>query len=208
MVPTPGRGGYAGESATRAPRRLPPQRLAHLEDAPAIAGLMCESVLALFPPFYTAQQTASAAKHLAHVDLQLIEDRTYFVHEVVGEIVACGGWTRRHTGFTRSGDAAGDGRLLDPRTEPARVRAQFVREDWTRHGLGRAILASSESAAGDEGFSRLELLATLPAVSFYRACGFEATSRVTLTMPDCVTIAAVAMERPIKGPGQSPKTLR
>ena len=208
MVLTPDRVGYAGESPARAPGRLPPQRLAYLMDAPAIAGLICESVLALFPAFYTAQQTASAAKHLAHVDLQLIEDRTYFVHEVVGEIVACGGWTRRHTGFTRSGDAAGDGRLLDPRTEPARVRAQFVREDWTRHGLGRAILASSESAAGDEGFSRLELLATLPAVSFYRACGFEATSRVTLTMPDCVTIAAVAMERPIKGPGQSPKTLR
>jgi GNAT superfamily N-acetyltransferase len=133
------------------------------------------------------------------VDLQLIEDRTYFVHEAAGEIVACGGWSRRHTGYTRSGDAGGEGRLLDPRTEAARVRAQFVREDWTRHGLGRAILASSESAARDEGFSRLELLATLPSVSFYTACGFEATSRVTLTMPDCVTIAAVAMERPIEG---------
>ena len=204
MVLTPDRGGYAGESPARAPGRLPPQRLAYLMDAPAIAGLICESVLALFPAFYTAQQTASAARHLAHVDLQLIEDRTYFVHEVVGEIVACGGWSRRHTGFTRSGDAAGDGRLLDPRTEPARVRAQFVREDWTRHGLGRAILASSESAARDEGFSKLELLATLPSVSFYTACGFEATSRVTLTMPDGVTIAAVSMQRPIDE-GVSPR---
>lgn len=199
MVLTPDRGGYAGESPARAPGRLPPQRLAYLMDAPAIAGLICESVLALFPAFYTAQQTASAARHLAHVDLQLIEDRTYFVHEVAGEIVACGGWSRRHTGYTRSGDAGSDGWPLDPRTEPARVRAQFVREDWTRHGLGRAILASSESAARDEGFSKLELLATIPSVSFYTACGFEATSRVTLTMPDCVTIAAMAMERPVEG---------
>lgn len=197
MVLTSDRGGYAGESPARAPLRLPPQRPAYLQDAPAIAGLICESVLALFPAFYTAQQTASAARHLAHVDLQLIEDRTYFVHDAAGEIVACGGWSRRHTGYTRSGDAGGDGRLLDPRTEPARVRAQFVREDWTRHGLGRAILASSEAAARDEGFSRLELLATLPSVSFYAACGFAATSRATLTMPDGVTIAAVAMQRPI-----------
>jgi GNAT superfamily N-acetyltransferase len=200
MVPTPGLEGYAGESPTRAPRRLPPQRLAYLMDAPAIAGLICESVLALFPAFYTAQQTASAARHFAHVDLQSIEDRTYYVHVVAGEIVACGGWSRRHTGGTRFGDAASDGRLLDPCTEAARVRAQFVREDWTRHGLGRAILASSEAAAREEGFSRLELVATLPSVSFYTACGFEATSRVTLTMPDCVTLAAVAMERPIEGP--------
>lgn len=198
MVLTSDRGGYAGESPARAPLRLPPQRPAYLQDAPAIAGLICESVLALFPAFYTAQQTASAARHLAHVDLQLIEDRTYFVHEAAGEIVACGGWSRRHTGYNRSGDAGGDGRLLDPRTEPARVRAQFVREDWTRHGLGRAILASSEAAARDEGFSRLELLATLPSVSFYATCGFEATSRATLTMPDGVTIAAVAMQRPIE----------
>lgn len=198
MVLTSDRGGYAGESPARAPLRLPPQRPAYLQDAPAIAGLICESVLALFPACYTAQQTASAARHLAHVDLQLIEDRTYFVHEAAGEIVACGGWSRRHMGYTRSGDAGGDGRLLDPRTEAAQVRTQFVREDWTRHGLGRAILASSEAAARDEGFSRLELLATLPSVSFYAACGFAATSRATLTMPDGVTIAAVAMQRPIE----------
>ena len=72
--------------------------------------------------------------------MTLIEDGTYYVHEAGGEIVACGGWSRRNRLYTGSGAAADDGRLLDPATEPARVRAMFVRGDWARRGLGRAIL--------------------------------------------------------------------
>jgi hypothetical protein len=65
-------------------------------DAPRISDLMRNSVLELFPHFYDQRQTASSAVHIAHLDMQLIEDRTYFVHEVGDEIVACGGWGRRN----------------------------------------------------------------------------------------------------------------
>ncbi|HWC25804.1 MAG TPA: hypothetical protein VG474_04390, partial [Solirubrobacteraceae bacterium] len=54
----------------------------------------------------------------------------------ISEIVACGGWSRRSELYTGSGAAGDDGRLLDPATEPARVRAMFARSDWTRRGLG------------------------------------------------------------------------
>jgi GNAT superfamily N-acetyltransferase len=176
---------------------LPPLRLAVATDAERIAELMRASVLALFPRFYDERQTASAAVHVAHLDMQLIEDGTYFVHEAGGEIVACGGWSRRNKLFTGRGDAEDDGRLLDPATEPARVRAMFVRGDWTRRGLGRAILASCERAARAEGFTRLVLGATLPGVPLYRAFGFGEVERFTFTMPDGVTTECVAMERPI-----------
>ena len=158
---------------------------------------MRASVLDLFPHFYDARQTASAAVHIAHLDLALIEDGTYFVHEAGGEIVACGGWSRRNKLYTGSDPGEDDGRLLDPPTEPARVRAMFVRRDWTRRGIGRAILDSCERAARDEGFHTLALMATLPGEPLYRAYGFRELERVTLTMPDGVTLAGVAMERPI-----------
>ncbi len=132
---------------------LPPQRLAMASDAPRISDLMRTSVLELFPHFYDKLQTASSAVHIAHLDMQLIEDRTYFVHEVGNEIVACGGWSRRNKLYTGSRPGEDDDRLLDPETEPARVRAMFVRGDWTRRGLGRAILEACESAAREEGFS-------------------------------------------------------
>ena len=115
-------------------------RTATREDADAISALMRESILALFPAFYDGHQTANAVIHIGHLDLALIDDGTYYVHEAGGEIVACGGWSRRNRLYAGSGDAADDDRLLDPATEPARVRAMFVRGDWTRRGLGRAII--------------------------------------------------------------------
>jgi GNAT superfamily N-acetyltransferase len=166
-------------------------------DGPRIAALMRESILALFPRFYDERQTASAAVHIGELDLTLVEDRTYFVHEAGGEIVACGGWSRRDKLYTGSGDAAGDARLLDPRTEAARVRAMFVRDDWTRRGLGRAILESCERAARAEGFTMLSLMATLPGEPLYRAFGFRELERSLLRMPDGVTIEGVAMERAV-----------
>ncbi len=178
-------------------RPLPAQRLALASDAPRIAALMRASTLELFPHFYDARQTASAAIHIAHIDLQLIEDATYFVHEHGDEIVACGGWSRRDKLYTGSGAAADDARLLDPRTEPARVRAMFVRGDWTRRGLGRAILASCERAARAKGFTELVLGATLPGVPLYRAFGFREVEPFVLTMPDGVAVDGVEMRRAI-----------
>ena len=163
------------------------QRLALESDAARISELMRASVLELFPRFYDEQQTASAAVHIAHLDMQLIRDGTYFVHEAGGELVACGGWSRRNKLYAGTEDGDDDDRLLDPSTEPARVRAMFVRSDWTRRGIGRAILESCERAARDEGFTNLVLC-------------FREVERFPLTMPDGVTVVCVAMERPIEDP--------
>lgn len=156
------------------------------------------SVLDLFPHFYDQRETASAAVHIAHLDTQLIEDGTYFVHEAGDEIVACGGWSRRSKLYTGSGAGDDDDRLLAPETEPARVRAMFVRSDWTRRGLGRAILDSCERAAREEGFKNLVLGATLPGEPLYRSFGFREVERFTLTMPDGISIDCVAMDRPVE----------
>ncbi len=171
-----------------------------LDDAEAIAALMRQSVLDHFPRLYDERQTASSALYIARLDMRLIEDGTYFVHEAGGEIVACGGWSRRGRLHAGAGEAEDDDRLLDPRTEPARVRAMFVRSDWTRHGLGRAILKSCERAARKEGFTTLALMATLPGEQLYRAFGFRELARPMLTLPDGVVVEGVAMERAIATP--------
>lgn len=124
---------------------LPPQRIALASDAPWISELMRASVLELFPRFYDQRQTTSAALHIAHIDMQLIQDGTYFVHEAGDEIVACGGWSRRNKLYTGSGDQQDDDRLLDPRAEAARVRAMFVRA--TGPGVGLAGRSSTRASA-------------------------------------------------------------
>src|SRR5215211_8630845 len=178
----------------------PPQRLAVVADAPRIQELMRQSALDLFPAFYDERQVASGTIHIAHLDMRLIEDRTYFVHEAAGELVACGGWSRRAKLYTGSGAVDDDERLLDPATEPARVRAMFVRGDWARRGIGRAILEACERAARTEGFRSLVLMATLPGEPLYRAFGFEEVGRTMVAMPDGVETVAIEMRRAIHAP--------
>jgi GNAT superfamily N-acetyltransferase len=157
---------------------------------------MKESGAALFPRFYDERQSASAVRYVSVADRDLLADGTYFVLEHDGELVGCGGWSRRDKLYT-GGHDEGDARLLDPATEPARVRAMFVREDWTRRGLGRRILEACEAAARAEGFSQLVLSATLAGVPLYRAFGFEEVEPHDVVLPDGVVIACVRMGKPI-----------
>ena len=172
-------------------------RVATLDDDGAVAELMKESASALFPRFYDDLQSASAVRYVAQLDPMLLTDGTYFVVESDAEAVACGGWSRRDRLYAGSGDSDGDARLLDPATEAARVRAMFVRADWTRRGLGRRILEECETAARREGFRRLVLMSTLPGLPLYLAFGFQALEEVEITLPDGTRLAGVSMERSI-----------
>ncbi|HEX6655231.1 MAG TPA: GNAT family N-acetyltransferase [Candidatus Limnocylindria bacterium] len=178
---------------------VPELRLARLDEADAIDALMKASTRDLFPAYYDASQTRGAIEYIASVDRALIADGTYFAADVNHELIACGGWSRRDKLYTGSGDASGDARLLDPSREPARVRAMFVRADWTRRGLGRRILIACEEAARDEGFRTLALMATLPGKPLYEAYGFIATGDADVRLPDGQVLACVAMEKPISG---------
>ena len=175
----------------------PVLRLARPDEADAIDDLMKASTHDIFPLVYTAEQTASAIRYVAAVDRTLLRDGTYFVFDVGGELVACGGWSKRAKLYSGSGDAEGDDRLLDPATEAAHIRAMFTRSDWTRRGLGRRILEACEAAARAEGFRMLTLGATLPGLPLYEAFGFRSTGREDVMMPDGVRLACVWMDKPI-----------
>ena len=176
----------------------PTLRVASLADEDAIGALMKESIRSIFPRFYDRRQTESAIRYIGDVDRTLVADGTYFVLESEGEVVGCGGWSRRNLLYTGSGHSDSDARLLDPHTEPARVRAMFVRSDWTRRGLGRRILEECETAAREEEFVQLALMATLPGVPLYAAYGFRPHEEVEITMPDGIALACVSMDKPVE----------
>ena len=176
----------------------PKLRVAALADEDAIGALMKESIRSIFPRFYDRRQTESAIRYIGDVDRTLVADGTYFVLESEGEVVGCGGWSRRNLLYTGSGHSDSDARLLDPHTEPARVRAMFVRSDWTRRGLGRRILEECETAAREEEFVQLALMATLPGVPLYAAYGFHPLEEVEITMPDGITLPCVSMDKPVE----------
>jgi GNAT superfamily N-acetyltransferase len=175
-----------------------PLRLAVFDDVDAIDALMKRSIRDHFPSFYDDRQTESSVRYIGSVDRMLVEDGTYFVIDAEDGLVACGGWSRRDKLYTGSGEGESDARLLDPSTEAARVRAMFVRGDQARKGLGTRILVACEEAARAEGFTMLALMATMPGLPLYERYGFRILERVDIPMPDGVTIAGAAMEKPIE----------
>ncbi len=147
-------------------------RLARPGDMPVLSALMDRAIGELLRDFLPPEGVA-ASYEIMGLDTQLIADGTYFVVEDAGEIAGCGGWSRRATLFGGDHAAGRDAALLDPKTDAARVRAMYTDPDHTRKGVGRVILEACEAAARAEGFSRVEMAATMGGVPLYRACGYH-----------------------------------
>jgi GNAT superfamily N-acetyltransferase len=145
---------------------------------------MRASIAGIASRTYDARQVASSLENIAHLDRDLVNDRTYFVAEADGEIVGCGGWSRRAKLYAGSAAVGDESRLLDPATEPARVRAMFVTPEWERRGIGRRILDLCESEARAEGFRKVELMAMLSGRAMYDACGYQPVEDVAPPLAD------------------------
>jgi GNAT superfamily N-acetyltransferase len=176
----------------------PDFRLATLDDLEAIAALMGHAIRAHFPAFYGDERIESAVRFIGRPDAMLVEDGTYYVAEDDRGLTACGGWSRRHKLYAGSGATGDDARLLDPATEPAPVRAMFVRADQARRGLGTRIVELCEGAARAEGFTRLTLMATLTGVPLYERYGFARVEEVDIRLEDGTLMEGVRMEKPIR----------
>jgi len=152
-------------------------RLARPHDLDALRDLMDAAISELQKPFLDERQIASSRKIMG-LDTQLIEDSTYFVVESDAGLAGCGGWSRRATLYGGDQSPGRSAALLDPTRDAARVRAMYTHPDHVRKGVGRLILGLCEAAARSEGFSTVELMATLAGEPLYRACGYEPVEQV------------------------------
>jgi GNAT superfamily N-acetyltransferase len=146
-------------------------RLATQNDISALRPLIHAAIEHLQSDFLEPDQV-KASHGFMGLDLRLIEDGTYFLVERDGVLAGCGGWSRRETPYGHDGTPGRDDRLLDPATEPARIRAMYTHPEHARQGVGRTIIALCERAAAAEGFARLQLSSTLSGAPLYRTCGF------------------------------------
>ncbi|MEZ4380520.1 MAG: GNAT family N-acetyltransferase [Nannocystaceae bacterium] len=177
---------------------MPTIRLATFADIPSLDALIARSARGLSVGDFTPEQVEAALGDAFGVDTQLIRDGTYFAVERDGALAACGGWSSRRTLFGADGGREREPTRLDPATDAAKIRAFFVDPAFARQGLGRALLRRCEAAARDAGFSRAELMATLPGLRLYASCGYIPGARVDYTLRSGVTIPFVPMAKPLR----------
>jgi len=170
-------------------------RIATQDDVPALEDLIPLSVRVLQAPYYSPAQMAAAMGPVFGVDRQLISDGTYFVVDNERTVIGCGGWSRRKSLFGADNARSGEDAMLDPDTDSARIRAFFIHPDWSRRGIGKAILTACESAIIAAGFQNTELVATLAGEPLYRVCGYGEAERYEVPMRDGLTLPVVRMTK-------------
>ena len=139
---------------------------------------MIELAIAELQQGFLDARQIEASRTIMGLDMQLIEDGTYFVVEADGELAGCGGWSRRATLYGGDQSPGRDATLLDPAKAPARIRAMYTHPRHTRKGIGRLVLSLCEQAAAREGFGTVELMATMSGVPLYRASGYQERERI------------------------------
>ena len=166
-------------------------------DIPAMQALIARSGVGLSVGYYTELQARAVTREVFGVDSQLVDDGTYFVIEEQGVIVACGGWSKRSTDYGGDQHKSSPDRLLDPHSEPARIRAFFVEPGKARRGLGGMLLKHCSAAAAQAGFRALELVSTLPGEPLYRAYGFASTQHLEIPLSGGVLLPLIRMRKQI-----------
>lgn len=131
------------------------------------------SARALSQNDYSPEELEGAIACIFGVDQELINDQSYYVIEKDSTIIACGGWSRRKTLFGGDLCASREQGYLNPQTDYAKIRAFFVDPNYARQGFGKMLLEYSEQQARTYGFTKMEMMATLPGAKLYQVCGYQ-----------------------------------
>ena len=177
-------------------------RKASQDDVLSLHELIESSVRGLQREDYTLAQIQGALGHALGLDTQLIQDETYFIACPVDQPdlpVACGGWSFRKTLYGSDHGPGRVGALLNPVSEPAKIRAIFVHPQWARQGLGSLMLAHCEEAARAGGFHHFEMGSTLTGVPLYLLKGYRVAENIDIPLPNGEVLPIVHM---VKGDSQ------
>ena len=125
---------------------------------------------------------AGALPYLTKANPTLLACGTYYVAErEPGNLVGCGGWTAA---------MPGSGEITEGE---AHIRHFATHPEWTRFGIGSALLARCISDARSAGVRKLHCISTLNAERFYWAAGFETVEPTDVPMGPSITFPAILM---------------
>jgi GNAT superfamily N-acetyltransferase len=157
-------------------------RTANPADSEAVTALLAASYSTLLSAAYESDLLGRGLPHFAKANPTLLSCGTYYVTErETGDLVGCGGWTTTEpgTGNVTEGEA--------------HIRHFATHPDWTRQGIGNALLAHCISYARSFGIRELNCFSSLNAEPFYRAAGFEMVRPMDLDLAPSLSFPVVLM---------------
>ncbi|KTD71064.1 MULTISPECIES: GNAT family N-acetyltransferase [Legionella] len=159
-------------------------RTAQIDEINLLNQLIEHSARGLSQEDYSKQEIEGAIHSIFGVDKELVMDQTYYVIEKEGTVIACGGWSKRKTLFGGDQCKTREEGFLNPQTDYAKIRAFFVHPHHARQGFGTMLLEYCEQQALFHGFTKMEMMATLPGVKLYQTCGYQIEQPEYFALPD------------------------
>jgi N-acetylglutamate synthase-like GNAT family acetyltransferase len=157
-------------------------RIAAPTDSDAVDALLAASYSSLLAACYDSDTLARALPHLTKANPTLLACGTYYVAERgPGNLVGCGGWTAVKPG---------SGEITEGE---AHIRHFATHPEWTRHGIGSALLGRCISDARSIGIRKMHCLSTLNAEHFYRAGGFHTVGAIDVQLGSSLTFPGILM---------------
>ena len=141
---------------------------------------------------YDPGEVESLLTYAGTLEPGLIEDGTYFVAEIEGEIVASGGWSARtaeYQSFVRSGMPAPAGSGI--------IRGVYVDPAYASTGLARRIVDMIEDDIAASGYNGAYIATTYTGMAFFTSAGFKPCNLLSLAFPDGHELHGVAMLKPL-----------
>jgi len=159
-------------------------RIATLADERSVCAVLDASYSILMAPDYDPETLALALPLMCKANSTLLRSTTYYVAVTAeGDIIGCGGWTQE-----RPGNGA-----IEPGL--GHIRHFATHPDWTRCGVGRALMNVCDKTARTHGTTRFECYSSLSAKNFYTALGFSTRGPIDITLtPGCI-FPSILMDR-------------
>ena len=162
-----------------------PIRPATVEDEPAIRRVLEHSYPVLLPSHYDVDILSEALPHMTEPNPQLLRSGRYYLAQLDGSAVACGGWS------------------LEPLpdvaipSDHALIRRFAVIATMVGRGLGRRLFQTCEAAAREQGIRGMLVRSSLNAEPFYASLGFRPLRPIDMPLPSGRGLPCVLMERPL-----------
>jgi len=159
-------------------------RTATSKDEPDIRHVL-ERTYPLIADRYDPELFSEALPHLVRPDKKLLTSGRYYIAEIEGAPVACGGWSL---------DLPPGAEAID---NAAVIRRFAVVPELAGRGIGRRLFEQCAMAVRARQVRRMLVRSSLNAEPFYAALGFRTLRPIHMPLPGGRGLPCVLMERPL-----------